>query len=174
MPWFKVDDSLHAHAKVSKVASEAPAALGLWLVAGSWCSANLTDGFVPDHKLQYLFPDAATLAPVLVAAGLWRRRRGGYQFHDWLDYNPAATAVKADRDAARERMRKLREDRKSAGQNGNGSGEQHANVRPLFATPTRTSYGSSAGARDAPRCPQHAGQPAKNCGLCRSERLGAS
>lgn len=177
MPWFKVDDSLHAHAKVSKVAAEAPAALGLWLLAGSWCSAYLTDGFVPDHKLPGLFPDAAELAPTLVAAGLWRRKRGGYQFHDWLDYNPTSEAIKADRDAARERMRKLREDRKAAGHTGNGSGEQQANVRSLFVTPTRTSFRSSKGARASPSlesCQEHAGQPAGNCAPCRSERLGAS
>lgn len=181
MPWFKVDDSFHGHTKVSKVSSEAPAALGLWLLAGSWASANLTDGFVPDHKLPQLFPDAATLAPTLVAAGLWRRKRGGYQFHDWHDYNPASSTVKADRDAARERMRNLRDKRKTAAQDADGSGEQPANVRNLFATPSRTSFRSSkgAGARASPPppadpCPTHAGQSAANCGPCRSERLGAS
>lgn len=172
MTWFKVDDSLHSHAKVSKVASEAPAALGLWLLAGSWCSAYLTDGFVPDHKLPGLFPDAVQLAPTLVAAGLWRRKRGGYQFHDWHDYNPSANAIKADRDEARERMRNLREKRKRAAQTGNGSGEQPANVHDLFATPSRTSFRSSPAPRA--KCERHAGQLAKNCGQCRGEALGGA
>lgn len=85
MTWFKVDDSFHSHPKV--LAAE-PAALGLWVVAGAWSSANLTEGFVPDRALQRLLPDGATLAKELVAAGLWTRSRGGYQFHDWTDYQP--------------------------------------------------------------------------------------
>lgn len=95
--WFKVDDSFHSHPKV--LATE-PAALGLWVVAGAWSSANLTDGFVPDHALPRLAPDAATLARALVAAGLWTRTRGGYVFHDWCDYNPTRKDVGRTSDAA--------------------------------------------------------------------------
>jgi hypothetical protein len=94
MPWFKVDDSFHSHPKV--MATD-PAALGLWVIAGSWCGANLTDGFVPDHVLSRLLPGAAKLATKLVAAGLWRRTEGGYLFHDWEAFNPSAEQVKAER-----------------------------------------------------------------------------
>ena len=134
MTWFKVDDSFHSH---PKVLAAAPAALGLWVVAGSWSGANLSDGFVPDHVLPRLLPDGATLAQQLVAAGLWKRARGGYRFHDWDVYNPKRTDVEEERKAARERMRNLRSQRKTAGQAPNGSGEQPANVRAKFVTPTR-------------------------------------
>lgn len=124
MAWFKVDDSFHSH---SKVYAASPAALGLWVVAGSWSSANRKDGFVPDHALGRLLPDAAELAKELTTAGLWRRVRGGYQFHDWHDFNPTAEEIEADRKAARERMRQIRAKRRekytSAGQGSNGSGE---------------------------------------------------
>lgn len=79
MVWFKVDDSFHSHPKVMATDT---AALGLWVVAGSWCGANLTDGFVPDHVLPRLLPGAVKLASKLVAAGLWSRAEGGYQFHE--------------------------------------------------------------------------------------------
>ena len=92
MTWFKVDDRFHSHPKV--LATE-PAALGLWVVAGAWSSANLLDGFVPDQALPRLLPDSEMLAEKLVTAGLWRRVRAGYQFHDWADYNPTAEQVKA-------------------------------------------------------------------------------
>lgn len=95
MPWFKVDDSFHAHPKV--LATE-PDALGLWVVAGAWSSSHLTDGFVPDHALPRLLPDSATLARKLVAAGLWRKVRGGYQFHDWSDFQPSADEVRSMRE----------------------------------------------------------------------------
>jgi hypothetical protein len=84
MVWFKVDDKFHSHNKVRKVLADDPAALALWVVAGSWSSDNLTDGFVPDHQLPWLIPAGAdTLAQKLVTAGLWRRVRAGHQFHEW-------------------------------------------------------------------------------------------
>lgn len=138
MPWFKVDDSFHAHPKV--LATE-PAALGLWVIAGAWSSSHLTDGFVPTHALTRLLPGSDELARALVNAGLWRRAKGGYQFHDWSEYQPSKDDVDAERKAARERMRKLRLERQGAAQPTNGSPEQQANVRANFgrssATPTR-------------------------------------
>lgn len=91
MTWFKVDDRFHSHPKV--LATE-PAALGLWVVAGAWSSANLLDGFVPDQALPRLLPGSEMLAEKLVTAGLWKRVRAGYQFHDWTDYNPSAEEVR--------------------------------------------------------------------------------
>ncbi|MFI6889169.1 hypothetical protein [Streptosporangium canum] len=105
MPWFKVDDAFHSHLKVMPTKA---AALGLWVVAGSWSSANLTEGFIPDAVLPRLMPGAKRLAKDLVEAGLWERTDKGFTFHDWTDYNPTAEEVREDRDAARERMRKLR------------------------------------------------------------------
>jgi hypothetical protein len=84
MTWFKVDDKFHSHSKVRKALADDPASLALWVVAGSWSSDNLTDGLIPDHQLPWLLPAGAeTLAQRLVAAGLWRRVRAGYQFHEW-------------------------------------------------------------------------------------------
>jgi hypothetical protein len=248
MTWFKVDDSFHSH---PKVLAASPAALGLWVVAGSWSGANLSDGFIPDHVLPRLLPDSASLARDLVTVGLWKRARGGYRFHNWGEFNPAAEAVQAERAAARERMRAIRARRKEgapsdqrgdieqnskkgrdgdqepgskrtrAGRPTNGSPEQPANVRELFATPTRPDpilggalgdpltprvgdppsprcekhrdtdgsepcgpCGDARRARTrwevaeaeriskAPKCPNHRGQLADNCALCRSEDLG--
>jgi hypothetical protein len=95
MTWFKVDDSFHSHPKV--LAAE-PAALGLWVVAGAWCSANLTDGFVPDYVLPRLLPDSGRLAGELVTCGLWRRTKGGYRFHDWSTYQPTKEEATAQRE----------------------------------------------------------------------------
>ena len=84
MTWFKVDDKAHANTKIRKVLAEEPAALALWLVAGSWVADELNDGFVPDTQLPWLMPAGAdVLAQKLVTARLWRRVRGGYKFHEW-------------------------------------------------------------------------------------------
>lgn len=208
MTWFKVDDSFHAHPKV--LAADADA-LGLWVVAGAWSSSNLTDGFVPDHALLRLLPDADKLARKLVTARLWRRERGGYRFHDWNDYNPSSEAVQAERAAARERMRSVRARRKEGasgdihddfkqglkevrggdqkrpknridtGHPPNGSPEQPANVRELFATPTRPdpllggALGDplTPGAYDppSPRCEKHQNADGSEpCGACADAR----
>jgi hypothetical protein len=113
MTWFKVDDKLHSNSKTRKVLAEAPAALSLWVVAGSWSSDNLTDGFVPDHQLPWLIPvGAEDMARALVAARFWKRVRGGYQFHEWstdadgTKRNPTRADVEAERRKKAEAGRK--------------------------------------------------------------------
>lgn len=90
MPWFPVDDSFHSH---PKVLATSLAARGLWATAGSWCSdtAHLTDGVIPGHVLAAL-GGTPELAAELVAAGLWRRTRKGYAFHDWFQWGSKRTA----------------------------------------------------------------------------------
>lgn len=113
MTWFKVDDKAHSNSKFRKVLAEDPAALALWVVAGSWSSDNLTDGFVPDHQLPWLIPaGSAELALTLVTARLWRRVKGGYQFHQWMTdgdgtkRNPSRVEVEAERRKKAEAGRK--------------------------------------------------------------------
>jgi hypothetical protein len=167
MTWFKVDDSLHSNSKVRKVAARCPAALALWVIAGSFSADKLTEGFVRDDELPWLLPGAETLAAELVAARLWRRVKGGYQFHDWTQCNPTREQVEADRAKARDRMRRLR------------SGEQRDSSREVRANNGRTSRprpvvpnGTTGGVRASPgSCPRHPGWPVDNCGGCRSEEL---
>lgn len=109
MPWFRVDDGFHSH---PKALSTSLAARGLWVTAGSWSSAHLTDGVVPDQVLVSL-GGTPELAAELVAAGLWKRRRNGWAFHDWRDKNPTKEAVENERAAARERQRRSREGKSS-------------------------------------------------------------
>jgi hypothetical protein len=169
MTKFRVGERFHSDSKARKVAAKAPAALGLWAIAGSWSADKLSEGFVDDDDLPWLFPDAVTLAAELVAAGLWKRVKGGHQFVDWLDDNPSKDQVLKEREAARKRMAALR-----SGEQRKRSGE----VRPnKHRTGGRTSAvvelpkgSSSTRAREA-QCTRHAGWPASNCGACRSEEL---
>lgn len=100
MVWFKVDDRLHSH---PKALATSLAALGLWTLAGSWSSDHLQDGFVSDQAVSQLSRGANELADELVAAGLWRRVRGGYRFHQWHEdgdgtpRNPTRKQVEQDR-----------------------------------------------------------------------------
>jgi hypothetical protein len=104
MPWFKVDDGFHSHAKAMTAGTPA---LGLWVRCGSWSAYHLTDGFVPANVAREY--GAPGQIKALITAGLWLSVDGGYQFNDFTDYNPTSEQVKADRDAAKERQRRARE-----------------------------------------------------------------
>ena len=145
MPWFKVDDGLHAHRKVVRAGIDA---MGLWVVAGSWCADQLTDGFVPDYMAQRLDPDYVKHAAALVAAKLWvpgeKGDETGWYFHQWSEEGrqPTAASVNAKRDDARERMAKLRAERAEAAKN-KTKRSQHVRAntsgtsQEVASTPTR-------------------------------------
>lgn len=99
MSWFKVDDSLYSHPKWIGLRKGARA---LWVTAGSWSSAQLSDGFVPKTVMK-LLQGTAQDAQQLVDANLWEIVEGGWQFVDWLDWQPSRTSVlaKREKEAAR-------------------------------------------------------------------------
>lgn len=119
MPWFKVDDTAHAHPKLLKAGN---AALGLWMRAGAYAAQHLTEGAVPGIVAQLY--GTAPQARKLVAAGLWHEHghtcprcpqppAGDFQMHDFLIYNPTRDKVEGDRQKAAERQQRARE--KAAG-----------------------------------------------------------
>ena len=94
--WFRVDDKLHDHRKARKAGK---AAMGLWVLAGSWSMDNDSDGFIPDDVLARW--GTAADAAKLVTAGLWDREKfhdeDGYRFHDWSRFQPSAAVTAAKR-----------------------------------------------------------------------------
>lgn len=101
MSWFKVDDKLHEHRKAHKAGK---AAMGVWVLAGSWSSDNGEGGFVPHRVLGRW--GTAKEARALVAAGLWieheKDGEKGWLFHQWDERNPDEASVRAIREAERE------------------------------------------------------------------------
>ena len=112
IPWFKVDDALYSHPKwlATPAASRA-----LWATAGSWCAAQLTDGFVPRHVLPILGGRPRDAAG-LVASGLWEDVEGGWQFHEWTEVGrqPTRKQVLAERADAAERQQRARDKAKAS------------------------------------------------------------
>lgn len=104
MPWFKVDDALALHMKAITAGNTA---LGLWVRAGSWSMHQLSDGFIPEPVVSALGGRSGD-AVALMNAGLWDSADGGYQFHDWAEYQPTREQVLAEREAAAQRMRRVR------------------------------------------------------------------
>lgn len=105
MSWFRVDDCLHSSSKVQSIpARQRLAAMGLWVIAGSWASAQGTDGYVPGHMLRH-WRATDKVVESLVNAGLWEHEREGFVFCSWDEYNPNKRRTKDERDADAARKR---------------------------------------------------------------------
>lgn len=129
MTWFRVDDKLHSHKKRMRAGM---AAMGLWATAGSWCSDQLTDGFIPDYVCATFDPDWELLAERLVKAGFWEPAEQdgdkGWQFHQWLEQQPSREQVLAQRTATAKRQQDFRErakQKRNTGRNGVTNGVSH-------------------------------------------------
>lgn len=129
MTWFRLDDSFHSHPKVLRAGNEA---VGLYVRCGTYAADHTTDGFV-ERSIVLLYGDEA-LAARLVDAGLWHRARGGWNIHDYLDYNPSREAVEKERNDKAERQRRWRE-------------KQGRRV----TSPSRNASGDAAPSRPAPK-----------------------
>lgn len=135
MPWFPVDDSFYSH---PKALAASLAARGLWVTAGSWSSAHLTDGVVPVHVLG-LLGGTPELAAELVAAGLWKRTRRGYVFNDWLEWGSKRTAAEI------RELRKIRQanGRKGGVASGKTRSKSEAKTKQLASPPLRSGLNPS-------------------------------
>lgn len=105
MPWFKVDDGWNNHPKVIGLSW---AAKGLWVHAGSWSAQHGTDGRIPEKVVAHWRVEPK-LVRELVVAELWLAAKpDGWQFHQWLDYQPSRAEVDAKKASATERKRRSR------------------------------------------------------------------
>lgn len=100
MGWVKIDDQLHGHPKVSAAWQTSHAAVGLHLLALSYCSSYLTDGLVPASFVTEKMPEKKVrdrAVPALTDSGMWEAVDGGWLIHGYLDYNPSRAEVEARR-----------------------------------------------------------------------------
>lgn len=107
MAFALMDDQIAGHPKFARAGLEA---VGLWALCLSHCSAYLTDGRI-DRATAERFAGAKLekLAHKLVTCGdpgrpgLWDVTDGGWQMHDYLDWNPSREQVLAKREQERAR-----------------------------------------------------------------------
>lgn len=119
MTWFKLAGEGCFHAKVLAAKNDA---YGAWCRAGQWSSEHLTEGRITRDV-------ALAIAPVSVwnrlrdakagsEHGLVEEIEGGWQIHDYLDWNPTAEQALAKRAARAEAGRKGGEAKAARRQNG--------------------------------------------------------
>jgi hypothetical protein len=99
---FQVDPDFYDHPKTLGMSD---AAVSLWVRAGSYSVAKTTDGFVSEDVLVHALRSTVEVAEELVQRGMWRRRKGGFQFHQWEARNLTKDRIEADRQADRDRKR---------------------------------------------------------------------
>src|SRR6266498_2105747 len=134
---FQVDPDFYDHPKTIDLSD---AATALWTRAGSYSTAKLLDGFVPDGALVRLskVPDEAS--GELVRRRLWRRVRGGFQFHQWGERNLTRERIEDDRRHEREKKRRQRAE---------GRGNTNQQVNPQ-SVPMGHSQGQDRDSRGSP------------------------
>ena len=133
MVWFNVDDGFWSHPKVLELD---PAAVALWVRAGSYCAKHLTDGKVSHRALRLLDGDYDA-ATGLVLAELWvfDDAENCWWFHDWSKYQRTRDQVESERAATRERVAKHREKQRG---NPEGNGVSNGVGTPAQSSPVHT------------------------------------
>lgn len=129
MTWTRLDDAVYDHPKLAEV--DEPAARLLWVWSLCWSNRFGTNGFLPIKSMRNLgrtagVADLDNAAAELVEARLWIPVEGGWQIHDFLDYNPSAEKV-ADISAKRS----------AAGQRGGKRSGETRSKTSDFASPPR-------------------------------------
>ena len=102
---FQVDPDFYDHPKSIGLSD---AATALWVRAGSYSVAKLSDGFIAEHVLSTLSRTPHEAAEELRGRGLWHKVRGGYRFHEWDRRNLTRERVEEDRKHDRDRKRRGR------------------------------------------------------------------
>lgn len=105
MAWLRIDDRVRTH---PKIANAGPAAAWLWFCGVCYCREHLTDGFIPKAVVGSLAMNLSSPfrhAARLVEVRLWEDAEGGYQVHDFLDWNPSRADVQNARTSEADRKR---------------------------------------------------------------------
>lgn len=134
MVWVRIDDHYDQHPKILQIG---PLGVALWIAGLAYCNRNLTDGYIPWAAArslvswEYLDPPngdgqrrvvtvgvtsgherddttADYVIGLLTACGLWDEISGGYQVHDYQDFQPLKSQVLREREHSRKRQEKWR------------------------------------------------------------------
>jgi hypothetical protein len=134
MSWARYDDELSLNCKVGRLRAlgvNGIAALGLHLLANTYCRHNGTGGHVDNHVPELLVgKSGCKLAAILEQVGMFDvSTDGGWMIHNYDEYHDP-NDPDPDRSAAA-RRRELREKRVEAGRLGGLAKASNAASKPL-------------------------------------------
>lgn len=112
MTWVRIESGFLRHRKIIDL----PVGAKMLFVAGLCHSAETgTDGHITAAALRILAAELdvkSTLSKALEDAGLWHKREGGWDIHDYLGYQPSAEDERRRRRENADRMQAWRETKK--------------------------------------------------------------
>jgi len=118
MVWVRIDDHFDEHPKVAQLDDHA---FALFVCGLTYCNRNLTDGFIPSMvghgQLRFCDGNPVPAIRQLENVGMWVKVPGGWQVHDFPQYQPSKEAVLKERSEAAKRQAKLRNTRSNARSN---------------------------------------------------------
>lgn len=105
MAWSRFEPGFSRHPKRLK---SGPAASWLWACSVDHCTEFRTDGFIDEAAVAALCPamkpaERTRAIQALLGVQSWTQAKGGYHVHGYLEHNPSAEEVEADRRAGRRR-----------------------------------------------------------------------
>lgn len=101
---MKLDDGFWSNPKIMALGNEAA---GVYTRMLSYCGQHLTDGHVADEVAKLICSKGGVFDK-LKDSGLIERNGAGWIVSDFLEFNPSREQVENERRSSRERMRKLR------------------------------------------------------------------
>lgn len=146
MAWAKLCDSALTHPKLWGLPDDA---FAFWIRAILYASAHLTDGLLDDRAMRFLRPKKKVLELLFREQLLDKKPDGTIEIHDFLDYNPTRKQVLAERERARERMKRPKnasvENHSEQGSNfGRNSAEAPPEVHPEAPPEARANFGRTS------------------------------
>jgi hypothetical protein len=140
MPWGRLDDQANRSPKLLALSDPAWRMWGCGLI---YCNEELTDGFIPAHMIETFGVKAAgkkkiakELCTKLVPGkdSLWHEVPGGYQVHDYLDWNDSREEVLKKRASGKDRQQRYRERKGDASHHASSDASRDA-LRNASQTP---------------------------------------
>lgn len=112
MTWVKLDDRFPSHRKVALLSDRS---FRLYVSALCWSSENLTEGRILARELSVVarVRGVKAAARELEEAGLWDRVDGGWEIHDYSEYQRDREQVLSERAANAARQKAWREREKA-------------------------------------------------------------
>jgi len=111
VPYLNLDDNFADHEKVDALTD---GAFRLHVAGMCYSARKLSDGHIPESRPRRLTRTfKASLVPELLNSGLWLPSdKGGYEIHDYLDWNKSAEWWRDYRAKEAKRIAEWRESRK--------------------------------------------------------------
>lgn len=110
--WAKIDDGFAEHPKVRKAWRSHPRAVGLFAMAIAYSARYETDGHIDAEWIDEKLPDRTERVKVvraLIDVGLVEKTGDGFVIHDYLVYNRSHSEAEQDREQARARQQRWRD-----------------------------------------------------------------